>query len=195
MLELGVTAGPGGCWGQAECSAYCDDLSHLEECLNFAERYGLIPPEELEEGKKVAAAIREGVKPPNCRNKTECDVYCNQPENIEECLNFALAAGIIPPEEQEEAKMAMEAVKKGVKPASCRGRAECDIYCSVPEHLEECITFAQAAGFISPEEAMMIRKTGGRGPGGCRGKETLRTIVKIQLMPKNVSISLFNKVF
>lgn len=171
MLRLGATAGPGGCRGQAECEAHCDDISHIKECIDFAEKYGLIPEDELEEGKKVARAIEQGIEPPKCKNKADCDVYCSQPENTEECLIFAEAAGLIPEEELEEAKMALEAIRKGVKPPPCRGKAECDEYCLVPEHLEECITFAEAAGFISSEEATMVRKTGGKGPGGCRGEE------------------------
>jgi polyhydroxyalkanoate synthesis regulator phasin len=171
MLALGVTAGPGGCRGQNECQAYCDDINHIEECLDFALKYDLIPPAELEEARKVAQAIKQGIKPPNCRGKDECDIYCNQAEHFEECLNFATAAGLIPPDEIEEAQMVLRAIKKGVKPPNCRGKEECDIYCSQPAHLEECLTFAEAAGFISPEEAEMARKTGGRGPGDCRSEE------------------------
>jgi len=113
----------GNCGSRAECAAYCDDIAHIEECLTFAERYGLIPPDELEEGKKVATAIKQGITPPNCRNKTECDVYCMVPENMEECLTFAEAAGLIPPEELENAKMALEAIKKGVKPPPLSGES------------------------------------------------------------------------
>src|SRR3989344_3126379 len=171
MLELEESAGPGGCQGQTECEAYCDNITHIEECITFAERYGLIPPEELTEAKKVAAAIKSGVNPPNCRNKRDCDVYCSQPQNMEECLIFAEAAGLIPLDELTDAKKALEAVRKGAKPPPCRGRAECDTYCSAPENLEGCLIFAEAAGFISPEEAAMARRTGGKGPGGCRGKE------------------------
>jgi len=65
----------------------------------------------------------------------------------------------------------MAAIKKGVKPLPCNGKDECDEYCSNPENIESCIIFAEAAGFISPEEATMARKTGGKGPGNCRGKE------------------------
>lgn len=171
MLELEETAGPGGCEGHIECAAYCDDISHIEECVAFAEEHGLIPPEELEEAKKVMAAIRQGIQPPNCKSKSECDIYCQAPEHAEECITFAEAAGLMPPDELEEAKKFLAAIKKGVKPPACSGKEECDIYCAAEEHLEECLTFAEAAGFISPEDAAMARRTGGKGPGGCRGKE------------------------
>ena len=38
------------------------------------------------------------------------------------------------------------------------------------EILEQCVSFASENGFIAPEEADMIRKTGGKGPGSCRGR-------------------------
>lgn len=171
MLAAGETAGPGGCKGQAECKSYCDDINNIEECITFAEAHDLLPPEELAEGKKVLQAIKQGLTPPGCQSKTECDSFCRQPENMESCITFGEAAGLIPPEELKEAKMALEAVKKGVKPPPCGGREECDTYCSAPENMEECITFAEAAGFMSADEAAMVRKTGGKGPGDCRGKD------------------------
>lgn len=171
MLAMGDAGGPGGCKGKAECEAYCDNPDHMEECIIFAKEYGLIPPDELEEVEKILAAIQKGAKPPACHGKAACDAYCNMAEHFEECITFGEAAGLIPPDEIEDARRALEAVKKGVKPPACKGKAECDAYCAEPEHIEECLTFAEAAGFISPEEAAMARKTGGKGPGGCRGKE------------------------
>ena len=172
MLAAGETDGPGGCRGQEECDAYCDDINHLPECLAFAEKYDLLPPDELAEAKKVAKALEQGFIPPNnCRSKEECDVYCSQPANMQECIIFAKEAGLIPPEELEEVEKVLAAIEQGVMPPPCGGRDACDEYCSAPEHLEECVNFAEAAGFMSPEEAEMVRRTGGRGPGDCRGKE------------------------
>lgn len=162
---------PGGCRSKAACDSFCGDPVHFEECIVFAEAAGFIPENELEEARKVLQAIKKGAVPPPCRGKDECDRYCSDPANFEVCLPFAEAAGLIEPDELEEAKQALAAIKKGVKPPKCRGRAECDEYCREPAHLEECLTFAEAAGFISKEEAQMARKTGGVGPGGCRGKD------------------------
>lgn len=171
MLAAGETEGPGGCQDQAECEAYCDDISHIEECVTFAEEHDLIPPEELEDAKKVLTAIRQGIEPPNCSSKSECDIYCQAPEHAEECITFAEAAGLMPPDELEEAQKFLAAIKKGVKPPACSGREACDEYCALPENFEECIAFAEAAGFMTPEDAAMARRTGGKGPGDCRGKE------------------------
>lgn len=162
---------PGGCASKASCDTYCNDPNHMEECIIFAEAAGFMPAEERDEARKVLQAIKKGAKPPPCRGKRECDTYCMEPENLESCLSFAEVAGLIAPEELKEAKQFLSVIKKGVKPPKCRGRAECDEYCSQPGNLEECLVFAEAAGFMSSEEAAMARKTGGKGPGGCRGKE------------------------
>ena len=223
FLEVGGE-GPGGCEGKDACETYCNDISHIDECIFFAEENDLIPPEELEEAKKVQAAIKRGVKPPPCGNKKACDIYCEAPEHMEECITFGIEAGFIRGKELEDVQKMLQAVKRGVKPPPCRGREACDEYCSSPDnmevcmnfameagfmseqekadsqkmlealrkgikpppckgreecddycgqegHLEECMNFAVAAGFMSEEDAAMARKTGGKGPGGCKGKE------------------------
>ncbi|MCH8741843.1 hypothetical protein IH779_02995 [Patescibacteria group bacterium] len=119
MLAAGETAGPGGCQGFTQCNAYCNDISHIEECLAFGEKHDLIPPEELEKAKKVAAAIKQGITPPNCNNKAECEIYCSQPEHMEECIIFAEAAGLIPPDELEEVKKYLAAIQRGLEPLPC----------------------------------------------------------------------------
>ena len=169
-LAAGATL-PGNCRTKDECDAYCENPDHMEECIIFGEAAGFIPPDELEEARKVLAAVKKGAKPPPCRGKSECDEYCFQPENMETCIEFAEAAGLIPPEELEDAKKVLIAVKKGAKPPPCRGKSECDEYCAEPGNFEACLTFAEAAGFIAPEEVEMARKTGGKGPGDCRGRE------------------------
>lgn len=176
-LQRGVKL-PGGCRNKDACDAYCEDSNHTEECITFAETAGFIPPDELEDARKALAAVKKGAKAPPCRGKRACDTYCGKPENMEACLTFAEAAGFIPPEELADAKRALAAIKKGAKPPPCRGQAECDAYCGEPDHLEECLAFAEAAGFMSAEDAAMARKTGGRGPGGCKGKETCEQFCK-----------------
>lgn len=163
--------GPGGCRGRDECESYCDDMAHINECVAFAEKNGLMPEHELEEAKKVQSAIQRGIKPPACKNKKSCDLYCSQADHMEECMAFAEAAGFMKEGELAEAKKVLSAIKRGVKPPACRGKEECDAYCGEEGHFEECIAFAEAAGFMKPEEVQMARKTGGKGPGGCRGKE------------------------
>lgn len=175
MLESIEDGGPGGCTNQSECDVYCDNINHIEECLIFAEENDLLEMEELEEGKKVLQAIKEGIEPPKCESKKECDAYCALPANMEECISFGEAAGLIPPEELEGAHKVLDAIKSGVEPLPCSGKQDCDLYCEQENHIEECINFAEAAGFMDAEDAQMARKTGGKGPGGCKGEEECKS--------------------
>ena len=86
-------------------------------------------------------------------------------------MEFAIAAGMVPPRERAEMQKMLGLIRQGINPPNCRGDRECDIYCSEPENVDECMTFAVAAGFVSEEDAEMMRRTGGRGPGGCKGRE------------------------
>ena len=171
MIEIGEKSGPGGCKSHEECKTYCDNINNIRECITFAQENDLMDEKEIEESKKVMEAVERGIKPPNCMGREECDIYCYEPEHMEECLVFSEAAGLMPEKERGEAKKVLEALRKGVKPPNCRGEAECDKYCSQEEHFEECINFSVAAGFMSEKDAEMSRRTGGKGPGDCRGKE------------------------
>lgn len=165
------TSLPGGCKNKTSCEAYCEDPSNMEECITFAEKAGFLPPEELEEAKKVAKAMASGVRPPgNCRGKAQCEEYCSNPDNMEACMDFAVKAGMMPPEEVEQARKIIPLMKQGQMPGGCRSKTSCEAYCQDETHLQECGDFAIKAGFMKPEEAELFKKTGGKGPGGCKGK-------------------------
>ena len=172
-FSVKTEGGPGGCRSQATCEAYCNTISHIQECIAFSEKHNMIGKEELKEAKQVLKALEKGIKlPGSCQNKQECEAYCKNPNHIEECLTFAEAADLFPSNELKNAKQVLSALKKGAKVPACRGKEECDIYCSEETHFEECITFAEKAGFISSEEAVIARKVGNKGPGNCSSKET-----------------------
>lgn len=92
--NTGMT-GPGGCKGKDECKSYCNGPDHMDECIAFAEKNGMMSGKKLEEAKKVKGAITKGIKPPACGGKETCDAYCSSSEHVEECVNFGEAAGII----------------------------------------------------------------------------------------------------
>lgn len=168
-IESGIKPPP--CKNKKECDAYCEAPEHMLECIAFGEAAGFLSGKELEDSRKMLSALEKGIKPPACRGKEQCDAYCSNPSNMEECMTFAEAAGFMGEKERKDAKKMLLALKKGVKPPACRGKEECDAYCGDENHFEECIAFAEAAGFMKPEEVEMARKTKGKGPGGCTGKE------------------------
>lgn len=171
VLESG--GGPGGCKTEAECRVYCEEPANMESCLEFAENHNLIPSDELKEAKKVAKALRSGVKlPGGCRNKQACESYCSQPNHSEECLAFAEQSGILPKEEIGIAKKANELMSKGESPGGCQSRQACEAYCSDSSHQQECFDFGVKVGFIKPEQANEFRRfIQEGGPGGCKTKD------------------------
>lgn len=165
--KLGGKPGPGGCRSLESCEFYCDNINNIEECLNFARKNNVLDKEEIEEAEKVLSALKKGVNlPGGCGNKKECDAYCENSNNMEECLLFAEEAGFM---EKQEIEMARKiGNKKG--PGGCMGR-KCKDYCENPEHFEECLEFAEENGLIKKEDAELARKTGGKGPGDCKGRK------------------------
>lgn len=164
-------AKPPACSNKKQCDVYCEDPGHMEECITFGVEAGFIQGKELEDSQKMMAAIKRGVKPPPCKGKKACDEYCNKPDNMEACMNFAMEAGFMSDKEKENSQKILQAIKKGIKPPACKSKEECDAYCAEENHFEECAKFAEAAGFMTPEEAKMARKTGGKGPGNCKSKD------------------------
>jgi len=161
----------GGCENEEECKNYCDNPEHISECIDFAESHGLMNKKEAEKARKLSE-FGEIEGPGGCKGEDECEEYCENPDNMRECILFAKEHGIMPPEEIEEAEKILGALEAGaVLPGGCTGKIECEAYCEDENHTEECVAFAEAAGFMSREEAEMVRKTGGKGPGGCRGKD------------------------
>lgn len=164
------TIGPGGCNSHDSCHAYCENVENINECLAFAQERDVYDDEELEEVRAIREALEEGAAlPGGCTNKGECAAYCEKPEHVNECLAFAEDAGFMEPDEVEDARRMAEFLAAGDTPGECRTEKECENYCSKDEHIQECVLFAEELGLISPQEAEVIRKTNGEGPGGCKG--------------------------
>ncbi|MDE1970266.1 MAG: hypothetical protein KGI50_01685 [Patescibacteria group bacterium] len=225
------TQGPGGCTDQQSCEAYCNDIGHINECVAFAKKTGILPPDKLQQAEQIQSALAKGVQPPPCKNKEECDTYCSEPahmhvcvafgeaagflrgqdlENAKKmvaaidagatpppcngkdacdaycaepahmatCITFAKQAGLMTPEEEKNSQGVLTALQKGVTPPNCKGKDACDAYCAEPAHFDECTNFAVAAGFMTPEDAAIAKKTGGKGPGGCTSKESCDAFCK-----------------
>jgi len=165
--------GPGGCTSKDACEAYCENVAHINECLSFAEEHGVFSDDEIEEARQIARALERGAQlPGGCTSKRACEAYCEDPANMRQCLAFAKQTGFMDAEELAEAEKVAAYLESGGKmPGQCRGERECKAYCESGDHMEECAAFAIQAGFMSQQEAAMFRKTGGKGPGGCRGRE------------------------
>ena len=172
-FESAGASGPGGCDSLLSCELYCSDLNNIRECLAYGEEHGFLEGEELEEARAVQRALDSGVPLPNgCTDKESCKAYCEDPATASQCFDFAVAAGFIAEDEIEHIEKAMRLMASGQSPGGCQNEKECEEYCSEDGHHEECLLFAEQAGFISPEDAAFAREHGlTEGPGGCRGDE------------------------
>ena len=168
FADVAAGGGPGECRDEKTCVAYCENIAHIHECVLFVEKYDLLPQDELAEFKNIASALRAGAKlPGNCTGKENCLVYCENPSHIDECLAFAEKAGFISGDELATAKKVAPFLKTGETPGGCKSKAECMTYCDYPDHVDECINFAEKLGLMSPREAELIRKAKGKSPGDC----------------------------
>ncbi|MDO8574204.1 MAG: hypothetical protein Q7R86_01090 [bacterium] len=171
-LKSGST--PGGCTTPEGCKTFCSNLANMEVCIDWAEENGL-EDEHFNEAKKIKAYLESGGQMPGgCTSETTCKTYCEDFTNVEECFTFAEKVGLEMsdgPKGGPPSREAFELMRSGQTPGGCKSKNACDAYCSEDSHFEECITFAEKAGFMKKEEAEMVRKTGGKGPGGCKGRE------------------------
>lgn len=166
--------GPGGCAGPQECRAYCEEDSHVEECVRFGVENGFMTQEEADRALK----FHRQTGPGGCKGE-KCKEYCSDPDHIEECTKFAEENGLMPPQEAARARKFMKVLKDEAGPGGCRGVA-CREYCDNPEHREECFQFAKEKGIISGEEVKRfergkkleekVKERG--GPGGCTDEKS-----------------------
>lgn len=169
--SLKKSSGPGGCAAPDACAAYCSDQTHLEECLSFGVKSGLITGSEAVNIKKLS-----GHGPGGCQGDS-CKAYCDIESHVEECLNFARDNGLITKDNAEKARILLNITG----PGGCKGE-ECKTYCENEAHLDECRVFAKEHGLISKEETdkaaraeqiiKAVQKNG--GPGGCQGVSDCR---------------------
>lgn len=204
--------GPGGCDSKESCDNFCRNPENMKECMRFAVNEGKItqedadfmarnaqargprgpggPPQKIggpkppkidEEKAKIALELRGG-GPGGCKDMKECEIYCGGPEHGEECLNFAIEHGFMPPEEAERAKKMMTMTG----PGGCRGPQECDEFCGKEENRDTCFNFTKENGLMPPEEIERMEKEmrivkkleTEAGPGGCRGPKECDTYCK-----------------
>lgn len=172
--------GPGNCAEGAEnpaaaCKAYCDSSEHMETCVAYAKEHDLMGPRELEEADKVIAALKGGAKlPAGCKDAGSCKATCEDPPDLataRECFAFGKAAGLLPEGVSvDQVEKVLNVLQKGTGPFKTFAETR---KCERPdseELFEKCLQFGIETGFIPPEQAEVIKKTKGAGPGGCRGR-------------------------
>jgi len=157
----------GNCADKNECKAYCDDLSHKDECVAFARKHNLISDEDA-----VKAARIPKIGPGGCVSESECRAYCADETHSDECAVFAKQHGIGDPNKGEIVRERAKLIKELGGPGQCQTDGECRAYCENPAHADECLAFAEKHNLINKKEIKAARKVMKEGgPGGCRSKE------------------------
>ena len=114
-----------------------------------------------------------------CMDEKECRAYCNNPDHITACLNFAERYNLM---SVKEIRLARTMSSK-VGPGGCRGEA-CKTYCDNPNNMKACLRFAVNNPEVmsaleefegeDPEEmgaVLNYLESGGRMPEGCTNKD------------------------
>ena len=95
-----IKSGPGGCMGPEECDSYCSKEENRDECFRFTKENKLMSEEEImkmEREIEIVKKFEEGnmTGPGGCKNPEECNKFCNDSTNIEECINFGGQHGML----------------------------------------------------------------------------------------------------
>ena len=174
--------GPGHCALNAtnpetSCRAYCSVKDHMNECVLYGKEHGLMKGKDLDDAEKVVKALQSGVElPAGCTDEKSCKQTCEEPKNVDiarACFAFAEKAGILPEGvNRDHAEKVFKLIEDGKAPF--KSPKELKDQCENPssdEIMQKCVAFATDNGLISAEDADIVKKTGGKGPGDCRGKE------------------------
>ncbi len=173
--------GPGNCAlnttnPETSCRAYCGTLGNMSECVAYGKEHGLMKGRKLDDAENVVKVLQGGLLlPAGCTDEKSCKQTCEEPQNVgiaRACFAFAEKAGILPEGvDRERAEKVFKLIEEGKSPfRSPKDFRQCENPVN-DEIMQKCITFAADNGLMSTEDSEIIKKTGGKGPGGCRGKD------------------------
>lgn len=168
----------GNCENETECKLYCDDAANVNECVAFAKKHNLLPPEEIAKAEKFLAI---GKGPGGCDSQKSCETYCGEVSRLDECITFAEEGGFISGDQLAEAKKFQTILKSGEQfPGGCTSRNTCEVYCGSPDNADECLAFAEKTGVLDEKELAEAKKfiglmKSGETPGRCQSKEQCET--------------------
>ena len=178
--SVGAGQSPGGCAAPEACKAYCEDVTHLEACVKFADEHGAKLPQN-DPGRKLLVYLRSGgTMPGGCTSRDSCETYCKDLSHADECITFAEKAGLTigggpggeDGKKPEDVRRFVQYMKRGETPGACQSKDACEAYCHDQSHFEECAAFAERVGLVKPDEIQKFRELGGKGPGGCTSRES-----------------------
>ncbi len=113
----------------------------------------------------------------NCASKDACKAYCSDTSHMQACIQFAQSHGLVSASEASQEKSFARIIANGSGPGGCDSPDSCNTYCSNTNHLQACLSFAQAHGLANTQMAEQGQKvlsylqSGGRMPGNCDSQD------------------------
>ncbi len=170
----------GNCSSQSDCLAYCNDASHMQACIRFAQNHGLVSGAEAAKEKDFVSAINNGAGPGGCNSPESCQAYCSDVNHLQACLSFAKSHGLANDRMAEQGQRILAYIQSGGQmPGGCTTQDSCQTYCNQLSHAAECFAFSQKIGVNPPSNGGLPQPTlaqmqkiaalaqSGQTPGGC----------------------------
>ena len=109
------------------CKTYCEDPSHMEECMSFALENGFVTEEEASRARNLRQTLMETSGPGGCEG-AECRTYCDDVSHHEDCKKFAEEHGFGRPDEGDRRPEGMdeESEREGRRDRPCNTKEECE---------------------------------------------------------------------
>lgn len=143
----------GSCDSKEACRAYCEKGDHMDACITFGKKHGLITDEEARRAETFSARIKTKSGPGGCGSPESCRAYCEVIANLEECISFAEKHDFKGDNYEHGKKIGLYLKSGGTMPGGCTGKSSCETYCSDFSHAEECYEFAKKAGISQSRES------------------------------------------
>lgn len=115
----------------------------------------------------------------NCEDKNACRTYCDQFQNIEVCASFGEKYSLTTASRAGEVRRFARALQNG-GPGKCSTPDQCLAYCDEPNHIDECILFAERNQLQDADEIIKLKRViqtlreGSDLPGNCRNASQCR---------------------
>lgn len=140
----------GNCGSKAECEAYCDDVNNTQACTDYQQQNGTMTNEEAADIQTLGTAIANGDGPGGCSSFSECQNYCDDINNVQECTQFAASLNLV----SQTATRVVTNTQNisnylsggGSLPGNCSSYFDCAQYCSSFNNFSECADFGVQSG-------------------------------------------------
>jgi hypothetical protein len=175
----------GNCKDKDACRVFCEKKENMTTCIAYGSKQGTMTKEEAVLATKAVEKIQAGQTPGGCTDRASCSTFCQGTvSNLKSCISFAKEMGA-PQADIAEAERVSAALEGGAKlPGDCQGKQSCEAYCKNANHIDECLSFAEAAGMIPADQLAEAKKVAkfiksGEMPGGCTDKAACENYCKV----------------